>query len=217
MKLREATKADLDALTDIMIAAMPTDPAWDYRFPYRDDYPEHHRRCIKKLFEEAFEAQATVLNVVEIEDYPVAYAVWYQSPPASKFSRIKHFQASNTIEQAGQERKDANPEHEKAWNEAIDCLKQYVNTNYKKRHHLRLLATAPDYQGQGIGTSLCKHVMEQAKKEPVALTLFTSSEAHLLYARLGFKYIFSTVAQVKGEDQQIPMMAMAYESIVSLT
>ena len=33
MKLRKATKDDLDALTDIMIAAMPTHPVWDYQFP----------------------------------------------------------------------------------------------------------------------------------------------------------------------------------------
>lgn len=213
MKLREATKDDLNALTDIMIAAMPTDPAWDYRFPYRGDYPEDHRRCVNKIFEEAFEAKATVLNVVEIEkDHPVAYAVWDRSPSASKSSHNKYFQASNILEPTGQERKDANSEHVKAWNEAMACLRQYVDNNYKKRYHLRLLATTPGYQGQGIGTSLCKHVMEQGKKDNMALTLFTSSEAHLLYARLGFKYIFSTVAQVKGEDQQIPMMAMAYES-----
>ena len=91
-------------------------------------------------------------------------------------------------------------------------LRQYTDNKYKKRYHLRLLATTPSYQGQGIGTLLCKHVMEQAKKDSMALTVFASSEAHLLYARLGFKYIFSTVAQVKGKDQQIPVMAMAYES-----
>lgn len=86
MRLREATKDDLDALIDIMIAAMPTDPAWDYRFPFRGDYPEDHRRGVKQIFEEAFEAQATVLNVVEIEKgHPVAYAVWGRSPPPSKF------------------------------------------------------------------------------------------------------------------------------------
>lgn len=94
----------------------------------------------------------------------------------------------------------------------MSCLRQHVDNKYKKRYHLRLLATTPAYQGQGIGTSLCKHVMEQGKKDTTALTLFATSEAHLLYARLGFKYIFSTVAQVKGEDQQIPVMAMAYES-----
>lgn len=93
MKLREATKDDLEALTDIMIAAMPTDPAWDYRFPYRGDYPEDHRRFVKKTFEQAVEAQGTILNVVEIEkDRPIAYAVWYRYPPEGKSSRIKHFQ-----------------------------------------------------------------------------------------------------------------------------
>ncbi|KAL8905539.1 MAG: hypothetical protein Q9171_006635 [Xanthocarpia ochracea] len=198
MKLREATEDDLEALTDIMVAAMPTNSAWDYRFPYRGEYPEDHRRCVKRTSEEAFEAEATVLNVVEIEkDHPVAYAVWYRSPPAK---------------QTGQEREDANPEHVEAWNEAMACLRQYTDNNYKKRYHLRLLATTPGYQGQGIGALLCKHVMEQGKKDSMALTLFASFEAHLLHARLGFKYIFSTVVQVKGKDQQIPVMAMAYET-----
>ena len=122
------------------------------------------------------------------------------------------FRLSNIAGRIGQERKDANPEHVKAWNEAMACLSEYVDDKYKHRYHLRFLGTAPDHQGQGIGTLLCKHVMEQGKKDAMAITLFTSSEAHLLYARLGFKYLLSTVTQVKGDDQQIPFMAMAYES-----
>ena len=94
MKLREATKDDLNVLTDIMIAAMATDPAWDFRFPYRGEYPEDHRRCVQKIFEEAFEAEATTINIVEIEkNHPVAYAIWDRSPSPSAFSHNEYFQA----------------------------------------------------------------------------------------------------------------------------
>jgi len=40
MAARRATYDNLKGLTDVVLSAMPQDPAWDYRFPYRYKYPE---------------------------------------------------------------------------------------------------------------------------------------------------------------------------------
>jgi hypothetical protein len=37
--LRDATMADLDDMTEIMCSAMPMTPAWNYRFPRRQEFP----------------------------------------------------------------------------------------------------------------------------------------------------------------------------------
>ena len=40
--LRSANEQDLPALTSLVIASFPTDPQWNYRLPYRDQFPEDH-------------------------------------------------------------------------------------------------------------------------------------------------------------------------------
>lgn len=52
IRIREAEPADINAVTEIMLAAMPEDRDWwDYRFPYRDQYPDDHKRFLRLLVE----------------------------------------------------------------------------------------------------------------------------------------------------------------------
>jgi hypothetical protein len=54
-KLRFATKADLDDITDVARSGFPDDPEFDYRFPYRDRYPEDNRKWIHREYEQYLE------------------------------------------------------------------------------------------------------------------------------------------------------------------
>jgi hypothetical protein len=38
-KVGKAASDDLDGVRIVILSAMPQDPAWDYRFPYRKRYP----------------------------------------------------------------------------------------------------------------------------------------------------------------------------------
>ena len=42
LTLRPAKYSDLEAMTQIAIAAFPHEPQWIYRYPYRREYPEDH-------------------------------------------------------------------------------------------------------------------------------------------------------------------------------
>ena len=42
LRLRIASLADLDGITQLAIDAFPDDPERDYRFPYRDQFPDDH-------------------------------------------------------------------------------------------------------------------------------------------------------------------------------
>jgi hypothetical protein len=86
MALRAATKADLDQITSLGIAALHDDPIWPYRFPKATEFPEDHRHYSRLRFSEYLENAengvyaATVVEVPSEEDASVnkiiAMSMW---------------------------------------------------------------------------------------------------------------------------------------------
>lgn len=86
IRLREAVPADVDAVTDVLIASMSGDRDWwDYRFPHRAQYPDDHRHFFHQLVQAWLSADSDdwVVMVGEVRDdggggtYHVgAYSVW---------------------------------------------------------------------------------------------------------------------------------------------
>ena len=50
ISLRVATAHDLDDIVRIVKTGFPDDPVWDYRFPYRNKYPEDHDYWTRKEY-----------------------------------------------------------------------------------------------------------------------------------------------------------------------
>ena len=81
---RIAVPADLDELVDVVLASMPDDPQWPYRFPYRHQYPEDHRYFTRMLYEKFIDPAYDDWVVMVVEDQVpgsskraiVAFAVW---------------------------------------------------------------------------------------------------------------------------------------------
>jgi hypothetical protein len=95
MSTRQAKLNDLDAVVEVVLAAMPLDPQWNYRFPYRDSYPEDHRKFTKRLFRLFIDPaiddwQVMVAEAPSIEEPHVskivAFAVW----DISYINKAKH-------------------------------------------------------------------------------------------------------------------------------
>jgi hypothetical protein len=70
---------------DVVLAAMPLDPQWNWRFPYRDQYPEDNYKYTKMLFEYFLDPEWDDWTVMVIEapsnEDPnvskiVAFSVW---------------------------------------------------------------------------------------------------------------------------------------------
>ncbi len=85
LAIRPATLADLDSLTDIAQAGFPYDPEWNYRFPYRGDYPNDNRKWTKKEYEEylnqpdKYQVFVATIQDTEGSRKPIALAVWDMS------------------------------------------------------------------------------------------------------------------------------------------
>ena len=85
VSIRRASLADLDAMLDIGLAAMPLDPQWNWRFPHRLDFPEDHRKYTQSIYRDFLENKSgnwvVVLAEIAVQDNPgsvspAAFAVW---------------------------------------------------------------------------------------------------------------------------------------------
>lgn len=83
--IRAATKTDLDDITRIAQAAFPDDPEFNYRFPYRNKYPEDNWKWTRLEYEEYLDqpekygtliATAPVQSENQVSHRAIALAVW---------------------------------------------------------------------------------------------------------------------------------------------
>lgn len=87
MKPRLGLPSDVEAITDVIIRTMPLDPQWDYRFPYRHQYPEDHYKYTRMLFEYFLDPAFDDWKVMVVEDSlepggevsVVSFGVWDMS------------------------------------------------------------------------------------------------------------------------------------------
>lgn len=219
---RIAVPADIDELVDAVLLTMPADPQWDYRFPYRLQYPEEHRKYTKMLWEKFIDPAYDDWVVQVVEDklpgaskpVLVAFSVWN----VSYLNKRKHGPSyepqsppREVAENGGATRKDANPAHVRAFKESSDeCDKKYLDVYGDDQLILQILGTHPDYRRRGHGTTLCKWGMDLARRDGVVLTLQASPLGRLLYSSLGFTNLGECVMQVPGEDEYVPFWAMVW-------
>ncbi len=187
-ELREATTKDLDSLTNIQMAASPSDPQWDYRFPHREEYPGDTEKYTKLRFESFLmddRYRVVLAEICRTEDgktmWPVAFAVWEdrQRAPLSV--------APST--DGDQTRHDANRLHMKVFRETLtNARKRLFDDDHRSRYiQLLILGTHPDHRKQGLGSSLCKQGMDLAKDKNAYVSVFGSPMGKKLYASLGFR------------------------------
>jgi len=74
--------------------------------------------------------------------------------------------------------------------------------------HLEIIATHPDFQGQGAGTKLMGWGLKTASREKRAITLFASPGAAGFYTHLGFNNLFTLTIQVEGESEKVEATGM---------
>jgi hypothetical protein len=70
LTIRPAKSSDVDALTQIGIAAFPLEPQWPYRYPYRHQYPEDHIKYTRNRYTEWLSAAATPTCEVVVAEAP---------------------------------------------------------------------------------------------------------------------------------------------------
>ncbi|OTB09305.1 hypothetical protein M426DRAFT_315877 [Hypoxylon sp. CI-4A] len=147
--MRAATKADLDAITWIVVGGFPDDPGCNYKFPYRTEYPDDFRKWTRLEYEgylnqpdkyASLVTTAPVLAEGRVIQKPIAIGIWDVS--ACKDRGID-------------KRRDANSEHMKAYAAASSHgFEKYFAKYGNKQLNLWMLITHPDFRRRGAATML---------------------------------------------------------------
>jgi ribosomal protein S18 acetylase RimI-like enzyme len=213
--IRTARLTDLDAITRVAQAGFPDDPEFNYRFPYRLEYPKDHwkwTRCEYEGYLKQPEKYAVVVAATpDAEDKPVAVSVWDIAVKITSTGGgiISDFSCPLTLrltwpDNGINKRKDANPVHMEVWASVVEeGFERYFAKYGKHQIYLWLLTTHPDFRRQGAGTMLCHWGLKEATKKHWMLTVIGSPMGKSLYEHLGYGLVGILKIQAKGEEETL--------------
>ena len=80
LTLRRATMEDLDDVLEVVHGALSLDPKFNYRMPYRDQYPEDNHKWLRLEYTEYLaQPEKYALMMMTASDYndkPIAICIW---------------------------------------------------------------------------------------------------------------------------------------------
>ncbi len=122
---------------------------------------------------------------------------------------------TNVEERGGSTRRDANHERFNAfWKGQIREYKRNFGHIGPEQMHLQILATLPEFQRRGHGSSLCRWAMERVRREGLKdLSVMASPMGYWLYSWLGFEHVRTFYVHVLGdiEGEELTLEAMKYQ------
>jgi GNAT superfamily N-acetyltransferase len=232
VSVRLASLADLDAMVDIGLAAMPLDPQWNWRFPHRLAFPDDHRKFTRSTYRYFLENKAGnwVVMLAEIvvpgeqgSVRPAAFAVWNLANLTScERSGAHRDQCTSGVHLTDVDanlrpphmamRRDGNEQRIRAWADSMPKAKaRLFDSAFRDRYfQLQILATHPDFQRQGAGSALCAWGLRESQLRGLAVAVFASPMGRLLYSHLGFTKVGCARISVPGETEHVEVAAMVY-------
>jgi ribosomal protein S18 acetylase RimI-like enzyme len=176
-----ADGARIDALTDVIVRAFATDPSVPLAFPD----PETRERACRSAYR-IFVTIALSYGEVLTAGEPVrAVALW--TPPDPPAVPDEAYAAAGF----GELRAMLSEESRAAMNAFVGV----VNTMHERitdgpHWHLDFLATHPDHQGEGLGSSLLAPIHERADRDGLPCALETTTESNVrFYERRGYEVV----------------------------
>ncbi|KAI1409962.1 acyl-CoA N-acyltransferase [Hypoxylon sp. FL1857] len=213
LALRRATPDDLEDIATVAQEGFPDDPEFDYRFPYRQNFPEDNRKWIVQEYREYLEQPdkyaVIIVTASDNDNKAVALSVWDIS--ISKAHRGSDLGVPDDPEQQIR-RRDANASHFRKFKQQMcEEFDSYFGKYGDNQVHLWLLATHPDFRRRGAGTRLCRWGLEWASQQSLYTTVLASPMGRSLYEELSFVECGSFMVQVDGEAEKLEIWAMTYE------
>ena len=199
--VRNATFADVDDITDIVVDAWASAAYWRYIFQFRKEYRRFHWDCAREGIQDAVEqvskskSDTIFLNVIDApsNENPkqlkaVSVGAWVlmnrNETSAVPSSFLSNFMKTNCSEHLDLNMTRAL--HFVKENSAYE--ERYVEEAYDSQLYLQILGTHPDYDGRGFGAAQCQWGTELAKKRGEQnVTLLATPAGYKLYSTIGFE------------------------------
>ena len=204
---RQAGMEDLDSIVDLMLEAMADDALWNYRFPYRKDFPEDHRNGTRLRMQEFLAGGQWLVNVAEImsnddpkQSRPIAFAVWNLPHRLRNHGKL----LALTQPPAPATRRDAKAHHIQTYTTAMEKAKErYFKDGHSERQlTLQVLGTHPKYRRRGAATVLCKWGLGLATERDLIVLVFASPMGRELYDHLSFDTLGRAFVKVDGDPSE---------------
>ncbi|OTA57912.1 acyl-CoA N-acyltransferase [Hypoxylon sp. EC38] len=213
LALRTATLDDLEDIATVAQQGFPDDPEFDYRFPYRDEYPEDNRKWIVQEYREYLEQPdkyaVIIVTASDNDNKAVALSVW--DIYISKAHQGSDLGVPDDPKEPTR-RRDANASHFRKFKQQMhEEFDAHFGQYGDDQIHLWLLATHPDFRRRGAGTRLCRWGLEQASQRSLYTTVLASPMGRSLYEELSFVESGSFVVQIDGEAEKLKIWAMTHE------
>jgi GNAT superfamily N-acetyltransferase len=215
--IRNATLADEDAITNIIIDAYASAPEIAYCYQFRDKYPKYHWECMRRSVREALEQQSDdiIVNVIDapISDSKdtkdrkaVALAIW----ELNTGHRSGHFSMSMSTNCSAH--LDMNITRALHFDRQLSAAKKvYIDEAYDRQVYLNLLATHPDYEGRGFGAAHCGWGKALARRKGQNVTLIATPAGYRLYKTIGFERVANISFTKVGGAPLTWFEAMVYQ------
>ncbi|KAF7344603.1 putative gnat family protein [Mycena sanguinolenta] len=213
VRIRQAELADIDGVTDLLIISMPEDREWwDYRFPYRREYPDDHRQLFRALVAAWISPEFEDWVVLVAECYDESSQRWEMASYAAwdiSYLNFRKFgdgykparSLGDVLAEAGAAtRRDTTPARAAAYAHACDEAheKYLIPQHGTAQIHLQALGTHPSFTRRGLAKALCRWGMDCADRDGVVATLVASPMGRSVYPRFGFEELGVVQAMDEG-------------------
>ncbi|MFE9019692.1 GNAT family N-acetyltransferase [Streptomyces sp. NPDC007808] len=171
--IRTAGEADRELVVRLLDAAFQDDPVSGWVFP-----GEEYRRVTHPRLMAAFTDIVLTAGRIDVTEDGAACALWMSVPAG----------ADEDDEGLARIREAVDPENERV--ESIGRLTARIHPSDRAHEYLWMIGTAPERQGEGLGTALMASVLDRCDREGRPAYLEASSaRSRKLYERLGFELV----------------------------
>ncbi|MEU6811251.1 GNAT family N-acetyltransferase [Streptomyces sp. NPDC046831] len=186
--VRAAGEDDRALVVRLLDEAFQDDPVSSWVFPERE-----HRRATHHRLMAAFTDIVFAEGRIDITEDGSACALWL-SVPAGDHAEDGGASggASGEVDDAVRLREGVDPANERV--ERIARLTAEAHPAGRAHEYLWMIAVAPARQGEGLGTTLVRHVLDRCDRAGLPAYLEASSaRSARLYERLGFAFTDRTL------------------------
>ncbi|KAH8655549.1 hypothetical protein BX600DRAFT_384994 [Xylariales sp. PMI_506] len=215
--MTQPTEADINALTDLALEALPDDPAWGYRYPDVGEYPNDHKAYIRLKYEEycnKVHEKKYALVVIELHQGDsttprlIAISLWIL--PGHHFLSTN---AKNVIQKQETEWSYINKARMDELPHQLSKTKSKLfDSKYRnKQLNLMVLATHPTFRRKGAASMFIEWGKDKSRECISIMTLFASPMGLYIYRKAGFEEVVTVTVQVHGDEERLGLTVMVWD------
>ncbi len=189
VRIRQATKADRDAVLRVVDDSFRDDPVSNWIFPDPARYDRVHAQMMGTFFDLCLEH-----GWVDVTEDLSAVAMWLPTPEGEP----------EPDDGPAQLRAAVDPDNDRI--ETVGVLTAANHPHHREHAYLWIIGVDPRRQGEGLGSSLMTPVLERCDREGTAAYLEASSaRSRELYLRSGFTDLGEPLRLPDGGPLMYPM------------